>query len=146
MTRYILDTDHLSLLKRNHPNIASRVQLVPPEDIFVSIIPIEEQIRGRLAVISQVSTQPEKLSLAYDYLFESLLDLSRFNVLRFDSTAAQYFKQFRQQKVRIGSQDLKIASIALAQNAVLVTRNYRDFTQVDGLLLEDWSIGGGTPT
>jgi tRNA(fMet)-specific endonuclease VapC len=61
-------------------------------------------------------------------------------VLRFDLSAAQYFKQFRQQKVRIGSQDLKIASIALAQNAVLVTRNYRDFTQVAELLLEDWSI------
>jgi tRNA(fMet)-specific endonuclease VapC len=140
MTRYILDTDHLTLLKRNHPNVLRRVQHIPPEQIFTTIISVEEQIRGRLTVISQLSNQPEKLSRAYDYLFESLLDLHQFNVLRFDPTAAQYFQTLRQQKVRIGSQDLRIASIALSQTAVLVTRNYRDFTQVPGLHLEDWTI------
>jgi tRNA(fMet)-specific endonuclease VapC len=140
MTRYILDTDHLTLLKRNHPNVLVRVQRIPPEQIFTTIISIEEQIRGRLTVISQLSNQSEKLSRAYDYLFESLLDFNQFNVLRFDPTAAQYFQTLRQQKVRIGSQDLRIASIALSQNAVLVTRNYRDFIQVPGLHLEDWTI------
>jgi tRNA(fMet)-specific endonuclease VapC len=79
MTRYILDTDHLTLLKRNHPNVLMCVQSLPPEEIFTTIISVEEQIRGRLAVISQLPKQSEKLSLAYDYLLESLLDFHQFD-------------------------------------------------------------------
>lgn len=140
MTRYILDTDHLTLLKRNHPQVVQKSQSIPPENIFITIITIEEQLRGRLAVVNRVSNQPEQFSLAYDYLFDSLLDFHRLNILKFDPAAAQHLQQLRLQKIRIGSQDLKIASIALSQQVIVVTRNYRDFIQVPGLILEDWSI------
>jgi tRNA(fMet)-specific endonuclease VapC len=108
--------------------------------IFVTIVTIEEQLRGRLAMISKIATQPEKFSIAYDYLFDSFMDFYNLNLLRFNPVAVDLFKQFRQQKVRIGSQDLKIASIALSQQAVLLTRNQKDFIQVPGLSIEDWSV------
>jgi tRNA(fMet)-specific endonuclease VapC len=41
----------------------------------------------------------------------------------------------------IGDLDLQIASIALEQNAVLVSHNYRHFSrlaELGGLVLEDW--------
>jgi tRNA(fMet)-specific endonuclease VapC len=41
--------------------------------------------------------------------------------------------------IRIGTQDLKIASIALANRATLLTRNYRDFVQVPDLIIDDWT-------
>jgi tRNA(fMet)-specific endonuclease VapC len=140
MTRYILDTDHLTLLKRNHPIVTAKIASVRPENISVTIVTVEEQLRGRLAIVSKISQQPEKFSLAYGYLLESVLDFCNLNLINFDPIAVEQFQQFRRQKIRIGTQDLKIASIAISQQATLLTRNYRDFVQVPGLLMEDWSI------
>jgi tRNA(fMet)-specific endonuclease VapC len=67
MNRYILDTDHFTLLKRNHPIVRAKIGSIPPADIFVTIVTIEEQLRGRSAVVSKVSNQPERFSTAYDY-------------------------------------------------------------------------------
>jgi tRNA(fMet)-specific endonuclease VapC len=41
--------------------------------------------------------------------------------------------------VRIGSQDLKIAAIVIANQGILVTRNHQDFEKVPGLRFEDWT-------
>lgn len=35
---------------------------------------------------------------------------------------------------------LKIAAIALANNATLLSKNLRDFSKVPGLKVEDWSV------
>ncbi len=45
----------------------------------------------------------------------------------------------RQQKIRIGTLDLRIASIVLATDGILVTRNFRDFERVPNLKIENWS-------
>jgi tRNA(fMet)-specific endonuclease VapC len=44
----------------------------------------------------------------------------------------------------IGSMDLKIASIALAHSATLLSANLRDFRQVPNLSVEDWLVEEGT--
>jgi tRNA(fMet)-specific endonuclease VapC len=36
--------------------------------------------------------------------------------------------------------DLKIASIALANDATLLTRNTKDFEKVHALRIEDWTL------
>ncbi|HAA29939.1 MAG TPA: nucleic acid-binding protein, partial [Cyanobacteria bacterium UBA8553] len=41
---------------------------------------------------------------------------------------------------RIGTQDLRIAAIAICRNGIMVTPNRRDFERVPGLVFEDWSI------
>ncbi|MGD0518047.1 MAG: hypothetical protein ABSA26_10990 [Thermoguttaceae bacterium] len=46
----------------------------------------------------------------------------------------------RKSKVRIGTMDLRIASIALAQGFTILTRNLVDFEKVPNLKVEDWTV------
>jgi tRNA(fMet)-specific endonuclease VapC len=67
-----------------------------------------------------------------------LSDYAAVSTLPFDAAAATVFDGLLTRRVRIGTMDLRIASIALAHGLTLVTRNARDFQQVPGLLIEDW--------
>jgi tRNA(fMet)-specific endonuclease VapC len=70
--------------------------------------------------------------------------LNRFISLPFDDQSALIYGQIRAQLAAsgtpIGPNDLLIASIALANNLILVTHNTREFSRVEGLRLEDWEI------
>ncbi|MCR9293269.1 MAG: type II toxin-antitoxin system VapC family toxin [bacterium] len=63
---------------------------------------------------------------------------SFWTILPFDQPAARTFVSLRKQKIRTGSMDLKIASIAVANNALLLTANTRDFEMVPNLRIDDW--------
>jgi len=141
MSRYILDTDCFSLWRKNDPMIVQRVE-VNAENLAVTIVTVEEVIRGRFKVIKDASqpSQADKLVLAYTKLWDALDDFTNLNILKFDQNAFTIYTEFRRQRIRIGTQDLRIAAIVLANNAILVTGNYRDFSQVPGLVQEDWTI------
>ncbi|WP_071190709.1 type II toxin-antitoxin system VapC family toxin [Trichormus sp. NMC-1] len=42
--------------------------------------------------------------------------------------------------IMIGSNDLQIAAIAMANNLILVTHNVKEFSRVNGLPFEDWEV------
>jgi tRNA(fMet)-specific endonuclease VapC len=46
VTRYILDTDHVTLLQQVHPILTQRVSAVNPDDIGVTVVTVEEQVPG----------------------------------------------------------------------------------------------------
>jgi len=135
MTCYILDSDHVSLHQRRHAAVVHRLASLPPDDVFVTIVTVEEQLRGWLAVVRRTST-PERLIAAYASLHRTVI--ARLNLLDYSADAASHFAALRGQRVRVGMQDLRIAAIALAVGGLLITRNRRDFQPVPGLLLEDW--------
>ncbi|MBI3760966.1 MAG: type II toxin-antitoxin system VapC family toxin [Chloroflexi bacterium] len=62
-----------------------------------------------------------------------------FPLLDFDETAAEQSERLRQRYHRLGTNDLRVAAIALTAGAVLVTRNTIHFAKIGGLPLEDWS-------
>jgi tRNA(fMet)-specific endonuclease VapC len=73
-------------------------------------------------------------------MFENILaDFAAMQVLPFDEHAAAMFESLRKQRVRIGTLDLRIASIALVRDCTLLSRNLVHLRKVPGLKLEDWT-------
>lgn len=98
---------------------------------------LEEQTRGWLAKIHGTRAVADQVPY-YALLVDLFSFVSAWPITVFDAAAAETFERLRRDRVRIGSVDLKIASIALTQNALLLTANLRDFRQVPGLQVEDW--------
>jgi tRNA(fMet)-specific endonuclease VapC len=63
---------------------------------------------------------------------------SAWEIVALDERAGEQFELLRRQKIRIGTNDLKIASIALVHDALLLSRNLNDFQKIPGLRVEDW--------
>ena len=94
---------------------------------------------GRLNLIRRADS-PDTLVWAYIKLRTTLDYFKSIKLLDFDQEAHNCYAELMRQRIRIGTQDLRIAAIVISQNGILVTRNQRDFAQVPGLTLEDWSI------
>ena len=139
MIRWLLDTDHTSLQERGHPILRQRLGAVPPETVAISAVTVEEALRGRLAVLAR--QLPGVLRVhAYQKLVETVLFFSTVPIVGFDAAAEEKFQELRSLGVRIGSRDLRIASIALVNELTVVTANWKDFKRVPGMILEDWTL------
>jgi tRNA(fMet)-specific endonuclease VapC len=140
MTCYVMDTDHLSLYERCHPQVRDRIlqaRRKAAERLTVTVVSLEEQYAGRLSQIRKASTSEV---MAYRQLQQTYALFSDLPVLEYSSDAEQLFRESRKAGIRIGTQDLRIASIVQVNNGILLTRNRRDFEKVPGLLIQDWSI------
>jgi tRNA(fMet)-specific endonuclease VapC len=138
MTLYILDTDHLSLYGRNHLVLIERLQ-VDSVHLTTTAINVEEQLRGRLAQVAEAKVGIS-LANAYRWLSETVKLLSDFEVLQFTEEAQLIYQEFKIQRIRVGTQDLRIASIVIAHNGVLLSRNLRDFEKIPNLMVRNWTV------
>ena len=138
----ILDTDSLSLLDRENLIESSvlrrNLERFLPGDIYTTIITFEEQMRGWLAFVAR-SKNLEQQIYAYQKLHRFLESYRNTLVLDFDEKAVKVFQNLKSQKIRVGTMDLKIASIAIANNAILVSRNLSDFERIPDLTVNDWT-------
>ena len=133
----------ITLFQHNHPKICQQAREIGNASIFVTVVTLEEQLQGRLAIINKVTAntkKPELLSVAYHNLRKTQEFFCNLQLLDFDDAANTYYQNLRQQKVSVGTHDLRIAAIALVNQGVVVTRNKKDFSKVPNLPLEDWSL------
>jgi tRNA(fMet)-specific endonuclease VapC len=138
---YLLDTDHLSILERGGSacqKLRARLLQVDSAEIGTTIISYEEQMRGWLGKAAKVHEIEEQVRI-YLKLERNLHLFSSMNMLSFDLAAATEFHNIRRIYPRLGAMDLKIASIAITQHAVVLTRNLSDFGQINEVQSEDWS-------
>jgi tRNA(fMet)-specific endonuclease VapC len=138
MSLYVLDTNHVSLYQRGHVNVTAYVRQTPRQRIAITVVTAEEMARGRLVRLNAAKNEAGRIE-AYQWWRETLGLISAFRLLDYDIVASAVYESLRQQKLRIGTQDLRIAAITLALDATLITRNQRDFGQVPNLKLIDWT-------
>lgn len=141
--RYIFDTDLFTIASlRDSPEYlrvhARFLELAEDDLIATTIITYEEQTRGWLAYAAR-SQQTAHQIKAYARLKKHLTTYMEIEVLDFDEAAAREYERLRSLKIRTGAADLKIASIAISQDAVLLSRNLKDFQRVPDLRVEDWT-------
>ncbi len=137
---HLLDTDILSLLQRGHAKVVEALEALDDPDIAITLITKIELIRGRHDFVLKAATG-EQLLRAEKWLKETELFLLKTPVIYPDTAAAARFDRLRLTKGlrKIGRADLLIASIVLANNATLVSRNVRHFQRIPGLKIVNWA-------
>lgn len=138
----LLDTDHLSILEwQEQPacnRLLERLDRLPPDDIATSIVSFQEQVQGSLAYLKR-ARKPEQIVTAYAKLETIWRWFLRMNVLSYTAEAQARFAELKPRCPRVQAMDLRIACIALVTDSTLLSRNLRDFRQVPGLVVEDWT-------
>lgn len=137
MSRWILDTDHVSLLLVGHPQVSRRVSAVGA-DVAITIVTVQELFNGWVTRINNAKDVQELVRL-YDKLNRTVLLCSRVPVVTFDQAAGECYQQLLLDVPALAKRrlqkDVRIAAIALSLNAIAVTRNHQDFSQIPGLQL-----------
>jgi tRNA(fMet)-specific endonuclease VapC len=133
----ILDTDTLSHLFHNHPRVLQRLD--DTNDLTaITIVNKIELLKGRIE--SLIKAQTHNLLRAQDLLGRTEFFLSSLPTLYFDAGAVEVFRELSKNSSyrKMGRADLLISSIALANQATLITRNTKDFSKIKNLNLENW--------
>jgi tRNA(fMet)-specific endonuclease VapC len=139
MPQYLFDTDHLTLFDHRHASLRQRFNAAPAGSVAISPVTIQEYLKGRLAALARQTSGPQQVQ-AYANLVLSVALCQQFPLAPFDLACDQQFQQFRTLLPRVGTQDLKIAAVALVNQLIVLTRNRRDFGRIPGLRIDDWSV------
>ena len=136
----VLDTDHVTEYQRGKSVAAQRLKQrldSATEPYSTTIITVEENMRGWMASIRRTNDPRDQID-AYTRFQRLFSFYATWNILEWDAAAVDVYESLRTAGIRVGTMDLKIASIALANNATLLTRNTNDFNRIPGLNIEDW--------
>ena len=131
MTRYMLDTNIVSHLLRQHPAVTLRVHALPMEALCISAV-TEGELRYGLAK----RRENKKLDHAVREL------LLRLESIAWSRVAAKGYGLIRAAMEQLGSGignlDLLVAAHAMSIDAILVS-NDQVFNRVPNLQLQDWT-------
>jgi tRNA(fMet)-specific endonuclease VapC len=141
MSFWILDTDHASLFLAGNKSIAVQVA-AHSDDVAITVITVQELFNGWMGRLNNPA-QINNLAHLYTKLWATTEFFKVITVLNFDRKSENYYQILQQSSKTLAKKriekDLRIASIALAEDATIVTRNYKDFSQIPNLKIENWA-------
>jgi tRNA(fMet)-specific endonuclease VapC len=130
--KYSLDTNTcIGYLSGRSPAIRRKLPTIPAGQIVVCSV-----VRAELAYGVAKSNHPEASAEKHREF------LAPYASLPFDDQAAAIYGRVRKvleaNGTPIGPYDMQIAAIALVHNLILITRNMREFSRIEGLQIENW--------
>lgn len=132
--KFYLDTNIIIYaLNGRYPAVMRHFQAVPMMSIAIPTVALAEIEYGA------------RKSRDYEKTIAQYRKFTRFfEVVPFSDDASECYGRIRASlEMRgevIGANDLLIAATAMADNSVLVTHNIREFSRIEGLQEEDWTI------
>ena len=135
----LLDTDTLTHFSYGNAKVRQKIEEAGEEELAVAVITRNEVLRGRAESLVKAANE-EELRKAVERFHQAEETLATFAVVSFNEDAIKHFGTLRKQRnlKKMGRADMLIACIALAHNALLVTRNTKDYKNVTGLRLDNW--------
>jgi tRNA(fMet)-specific endonuclease VapC len=134
----ILDTNTVSMYRIGFPKLMTRLLAEPIGEITVAIVTVEEQLTGWQTYLRRAKSDTE-IAAAYQKLTDTVRTLADMHLITFSEAAIRRYRFLLSLKLNIGGMDLRIAAIALEEDATVITRNLRDFERVPQLKCENWA-------
>jgi tRNA(fMet)-specific endonuclease VapC len=132
--KYMLDTNICIHMMKHNPTVLSAFNAKKDDGVVISAITLAELEFGVCNNTTYYEKNRTKLL--------SLLTL--VDVLPFDAAAAaEYgiiYADLTQRRSQIGKMDAEIAAHAKSLNLIVATNNTGEFSRVNGLIVEDWTI------
>lgn len=141
---WLLDSDTLSAYgSLSHPHYENvkrhYLRVGGGANVGIPVVVVYEVLRGRiLAIEDSFRRRADKVEAAFASLQSTLALLRDANIVGVSPEASQVFQGGLDFPKGCGRNDRLIASIALAGEHVLVTRNLAHFVGVRGLQVENW--------
>ena len=131
--RYMLDTNICIYIIKNRPaSVLQKLQQIDPSDVCISSVTYAELMHG-----AEKSAFVERNKLALSLLLVNIA------IMDFGVDAANAYGKVRavleKQGTPIGPLDNMIAGHAISLGCTLITNNVKEFSRVDGLVIENWA-------
>ncbi|MEM6255440.1 MAG: type II toxin-antitoxin system VapC family toxin [Cyanobacteria bacterium P01_D01_bin.156] len=128
---YVLDTNTVIYFFKEMGQVKAKIRTIDPKEIALPTVVLYELYVG---LEKSKNSQSRRKAL-------QILS-SKSTIIPFDQKAAKAAGQVRARLESMGQPigpiDTLIAGMAIAQDATLITHNVKEFSRVEGLLVEDW--------
>lgn len=128
---YLLDTNMVVYLQRGVPAVLNKLAALGFDRVALPAL-----VAAELAYGVEKSLHRERNQARLEQFLQGI------RVIAWTHTAmwhyARNYHKLRQHGQPIGHMDLLIGAQALAEGAILVTHNVREFERIEGLRIEDW--------
>lgn len=131
--KYMLDTNTcMHAIKRESDTVIKKFMAHDPEEICISAITYAELMQF---VEQSMTVGKSRIAMS--------LFLFSITILAFDAPAAESYGRIRAELEKAGMliepKDVMIAGHARSAGLILVTNHAREYSRVEGLMVEDWA-------
>lgn len=140
---YVLDTNILEYYLGRHQGFAGLTERIEAADelklVATTIINAQEIVSHAVNIKDSPAIKKQKILTLYSDLHKVTAIFKRFDILPYTEEAHGYFDTLARFQTTIGTRDRRIAAIALANDATVITANVQHFEIIPGLPVLTWN-------